>query len=189
MARQSDSSAAGSLSGHRWRVAHRLTWPISTSTSWAEQTGDATIRSSTARPSPKGPTHCFGCLLTEADRSSLRRCDGNSETAYWLTPQWIDEGNAVLATLVQSSPDSTRFQAVAVSVATGQYHVLIDDARHARDIGGMLVYWRNGALFAVRFDSRRLAGHRAARACVGERGGADPESLLDPRRRHTRLLA
>ena len=59
--------------------------------------------------------------------------------------------------MVRSSPDGTRFQAVAVSVATGKQQLLIDDARHARDVGGVLVYWRNDALFAVRFDSKRLA--------------------------------
>ena len=46
---------------------------------------------------------------------------------------------------------------MAVSVATGKQQLLIDDARHARDVGGVLVYWRNDALFAVRFDSKRLA--------------------------------
>jgi hypothetical protein len=83
--------------------------------------------------------------------------DGQTETAYWLTPQWINGGSHVLCTVARSSPEGTRFQAVTVSVASGEQQLLLDDARHARDVGnGILVYWRDDALFAVSFDSKRL---------------------------------
>ena len=88
--------------------------------------------------------------------SEIAALDGQRETAYWLTPQWVDGGRHILSTVERSSAADTTFQAVLVSVATGESRTLLDDARHARLIDDVLVYWRNNALFAVRFDPDRL---------------------------------
>lgn len=109
-----------------------------------------------AAPTPEG-THGLYQVPASGGRPRLiATLDADSNTAYWLTPQWIGDGNAILATVARSSAEGIRVQAVTVSVATGAQQLLVEDARHARDIGGILVYWRDGALFAVRFDSRRL---------------------------------
>ncbi len=105
-------------------------------------------------PTPEG-SHGLYRVPATGGRPQLIATTDDNET-YWLTPQWIDNGNAVLCTVVRTSPDGPRFQVVAVSVATGQRRLLIDDGLHGFDAGGMLVYWRNDALFATKFDSRRL---------------------------------
>ena len=105
-------------------------------------------------PTPEG-SHGLYRVPATGGRPQLIATTEANET-YWLTPQWIDNGNAVLCTVVRTSPDGPRFQVVAVSVATGQRRLLIDDGWHGFDAGGILVYWRNDALFATNFDSRRL---------------------------------
>lgn len=85
--------------------------------------------------------------------------DGQQEPAYWLTPQWVDGGRHVLSTVARSTSSGTSFQVVLVSAETGRARVLLEDARHARVIDDVLVYWRDNKLFAVRFDRDRLEPH------------------------------
>jgi eukaryotic-like serine/threonine-protein kinase len=83
--------------------------------------------------------------------------DANSDETYWLTPQSVSNGKYILATLARSAASGSRFQIVAVSVATGARRILVDDARHAQYVGdGILVYWRNNALFATKLDADRI---------------------------------
>lgn len=124
-----------------------------------------------AAPTPEG-SHGLYRVPAAGGRPQLVAMLADPTDTYWLTPQWIDDGNAVLCTVSRVSPDGPRFQVVAVSAATGERRLLIDNARHARDIGGILVYWREGALFAAKFDSRRLevtGPHVAAWDNVGTR--------------------
>ena len=99
--------------------------------------------------------------------------DGNADDAYWLTPQSLANGTSILCTLARTVVSGPRFQVVVVTVATGERRVLVDDARHALYLGdGVLVYWRNDALFATRFDIDRLevtGPHVSARDEVWER--------------------
>ena len=80
------------------------------------------------------------------------------ETAgFWLTPQSIRGGEAVLCTISRSSTAGTRFQLAVVSVATGEHRVLVENARHGLYLGeGILVFQRDGSLFAIQFDPARL---------------------------------
>ena len=83
--------------------------------------------------------------------------DRNAGETYWLTPQALPESQAILCTVVASSPHGSQFQLVAVSAATGERHVVLDDAKHARYLGnGILVFQRQESLFATRLDTERL---------------------------------
>jgi Tol biopolymer transport system component len=83
--------------------------------------------------------------------------DANADEAYWLTPQSISNGRFILATVARAGASGLRCQVVAISVATGERRLLVDDARHAQYVGdGVLVYFRNNALFATRLDADRL---------------------------------
>lgn len=83
--------------------------------------------------------------------------DANGDEAYWLTPQSISNGRFILATVARAAASGLRCQVVAVSVATGERRLLVDDARHAQYVGdGVLVFLRNNALFATRLDADRL---------------------------------
>lgn len=75
----------------------------------------------------------------------------------WLTPQSLFESQAILCTVVAPSPRGPHFQIVAVSTTTGEKHVVLDDAKHGLYVGhGILVYQRQGSLFATRIDTKRL---------------------------------
>ena len=82
--------------------------------------------------------------------------EANADDAYFLTPQWLADGKLILCTLARTVTSGPRFQVIAVSPATGERRVLVDDGRHAMYIGdGVLVFWQNAALFATRFDPVR----------------------------------
>ena len=91
--------------------------------------------------------------------STIATLEAQTEPAYWLTPQWIDDGKHLLCTVARSLPSGIRFEAGLVSVSTGAWRSLLDDARHARLFDDILVYWRQNGLFAVRFDRDRLQPH------------------------------
>jgi Tol biopolymer transport system component len=150
-----------------------------------------------ATPTSEGTHGLYRVPASGGKPRLIAKLEGDSNAAYWLTPQWINAGDAILVTVAQSSDEGTRFRAVTVSVATGEQHLLLEDARHARDIGGILVYWRNGTLFAVRFDSRGLeltGPHVAAWENVGMRvrnrgwGFAGDTLIYWPTLRTTRQL-
>lgn len=83
---------------------------------------------------------------------------GQAEDTYWLTPQSLAGGTAVLCTVARTTSTGARFQVVVVTVATGERRVLVDDAKHGLYLGdGMLVYWQRESLFATRLDTTRLA--------------------------------
>jgi WD40-like Beta Propeller Repeat len=83
--------------------------------------------------------------------------DGRADDAYWLTPQSIANGKAILCTLARAAPSRSHFQVVAVTVATGERRLLVDNARHGLYLGdGVLVYLRDKALLATRLDTSRL---------------------------------
>ena len=109
-----------------------------------------------ATPAPGGQHQLLRVAASGGRPSVIATFDGQEEPAYWLTPQWVDGGRHVLSTIARSTASGTTFQAVVVSVATGQARLLLEDARHARVMDDVLVYWRDNALFAVRFDRNRL---------------------------------
>jgi hypothetical protein len=90
----------------------------------------------------------------------ITELDGQAEDTYWLTPQSVAGGNAVLCTVAKATPTGVRFQVVVVSVATGERRVLVDEAKHGLYLGdGVLVYWQSESLFATAFDPTRLSVH------------------------------
>lgn len=109
-----------------------------------------------ATPAPNGSHLLLRVGAGGGAPSVIATLDGQKEPAYWVTPQWIDGGRHVLATVVRSTASGTEFQVVVVSAATGHARLLLDGARHARLIDDVLVYWRDHALVAVRFDRERL---------------------------------
>ena len=132
-------------------------------------------------PTPEGS---HGLYRVPADwRSAAAHCDDfedKNETSTGSRPNGSITATPCCATVLRTSPDGPRFQVVAVSVATGQRRLLIDDGRHGFDAGGILVNPRNDALFAAKFDSRRLeitGPHVSAWDNVGPR---NPESFLGP---------
>jgi hypothetical protein len=112
-----------------------------------------------ATPSPNGAHQLLRVSAKGGRPSLIAAFDGEAEPAYWLTPQWINGGRHVLTTVQRSTSTEPTFQAMVVSVETGRARPLLDDARHARVIDDLLVYWRNNQLFAVRFDPDRLEIH------------------------------
>ena len=106
---------------------------------------------------PKG-TH--GLYRISADGGTpqlIAALDGNADDAYWLTPQSIDNGRVIICTVSRAVSTGPRFQVVAVSVATGERRIVVDDARHGLYLDdGVLVYLRKNGLFATRFDLDRL---------------------------------
>jgi eukaryotic-like serine/threonine-protein kinase len=106
---------------------------------------------------PEGTSGLYRLSANGGPPQLVAALDAHSDEAYWLTPQSVSNGRYILATLARSVASGSRFQIVAVSVATGGRRVLVDDARHAQYIGdGILVYWRNHALFATRLDADRI---------------------------------
>jgi eukaryotic-like serine/threonine-protein kinase len=88
----------------------------------------------------------------------IAELDGQAEDTYWVTPQSIDNGAAVLCTVARTTSTGARSQVVVVTVATGERRVLVDDAKHGLYLGdGLLVYWHRESLHAMRFDSTRLS--------------------------------
>jgi serine/threonine-protein kinase len=112
-----------------------------------------------AAPDPDGSHRLFRVGASGGTPTVIAAFDAQQEPAYWLTPQWVDSGRHVLSTVARSTASATTFQVVLVSVETGHSRLLLDDARHARVIGDVLVYWRDNALSAVRFDRVRLEPH------------------------------
>ena len=109
-----------------------------------------------ASPAADGLHRLFRVPASGGRPSVVATLDGHGDTAYWLTPQWVDGFRHVLTTVARSSPSGTTFQVVLVSATTGESRLLVDDARHGRLINDVLVYWRDDALHAVRFDRDRL---------------------------------
>ena len=106
------------------------------------------------------PSGTHGLYRAPADGGApqlIAALDGQAEDTYWLTPQSLPGGRAVLCTISRTTDAGAGFQLVVVSVATGERRVLIDDAKHGRYLGdGVLVYLQRGALFAIGFDETRL---------------------------------
>ena len=124
-----------------------------------------------AAPAASGSHRLFRVAASGGTPSVVATFDEQPEPAYWLTPQWID-GRHVLSTVLRSTSSGNTFQVVLVSVETGRARPLLEDARHARLIDDVLVYWRDQTLFAVRFDRDRLeprGPHVAAWENVGLR--------------------
>jgi eukaryotic-like serine/threonine-protein kinase len=111
-----------------------------------------------ANMTPAG-THGLYRVAAEGGTPALiAELDGQAEDTYWLTPQSMAGGTAVLCTIAKTTSTGARFQVAVVSVATGERRVLIEDARHGLYLGnGVLVYWQRESLFATRFDTTRLA--------------------------------
>jgi eukaryotic-like serine/threonine-protein kinase len=109
-----------------------------------------------ATPAADGSHRLVRVLASGGRPSVIATLDGQRGTAYWLTPQWVDGGRHVLSTVARSSPSGATFQVVLVSATTGESRLLLDDARHGLLMDDVLVYWRDNALFAVRFDRDRL---------------------------------
>jgi serine/threonine-protein kinase len=125
-----------------------------------------------ATPSPAGSHQLLRVSSNGGRPAVIAALDGQAEPAYWLTPQWIDGGRHVLSTVARSTASGTSFDVVLVSVATGHARLLLNDARHARVIDDLLMYWRDNVLFGVRFDPDRLESlgpHVAVRENVGAR--------------------
>ncbi len=126
-----------------------------------------------AATTPEGTTGLYRLRATGGAPQLVASPDDGFDDANWLTPQSISSGKFIVATFARTAASGSGFQVVAVSVATGARRVLVDDARHALYIGdGVLVYWRNQALFAVRLDTDRLeviGPHVPAWDDVGER--------------------
>ena len=126
-----------------------------------------------ATTTPEGTHGLYRVAATGGAPQLVTALDANADDAYWLTPQSLSNGRVILCTLARAVTSGPRFQVVAVSVATGERHLLVDDARHGLYIGdGVLVYWRNEALFATRLDLDRLevtGPHVPAREDVWER--------------------
>jgi Tol biopolymer transport system component len=122
---------------------------------------------------PQGTSGLYRLPANGGTPQLVAALDDNADDAYWLTPQSIANGKFILVTLARTAASGSRFQVVAVAVATGERRVIVDDARHALYIGdGVLVYWRESALFAARLDTDRLeviGRHVPAWDDVGER--------------------
>lgn len=112
---------------------------------------------------PQGTHGLYRISANGGTRQLIAALDGKADDAYWLTPQSIDNGRVIVCTLSRAVSTGPHFQIVAVSVATGERHIVVDDAKHGLYLGdGVLVYWRNGGLFAIRFDPDRLEATGAA---------------------------
>ena len=110
-----------------------------------------------AAPTPGGSHGLYRVSVNGRTAQLVAMLDGHADDVYWLTPQSIAGGKVILCTLARVVATGARFQVVAVSVATGERRVIVDDARHGLYLGdGVLVYSRNDALFATRFDTGRL---------------------------------
>jgi Tol biopolymer transport system component len=106
---------------------------------------------------PQGTHGLFRISADGGTPQLVAALDGNSDDAYWLTPQSIDNGRVIICTVSRAVSSGPRFQVVAVSVATGERRVVVDDAKHGLYLGdGVLVYLRDSGLFATRFDLNRL---------------------------------
>ena len=75
----------------------------------------------------------------------------------WIqSPQLIDEGRAVIFTLRTNERDWNSSDIVVQDLATGQRITVIKGATDGRVLpGGLLIYARETAMFAVAFDARR----------------------------------
>jgi Tol biopolymer transport system component len=110
-----------------------------------------------AATTPEGTHGLYRVSANGGAPQLIAALDGNADDAYWLTPQSLANGRIILSTLARTVTSGPRFQVVAVSVSSGERRMLVDDARHALYIGdGVLVYWRNDALFATRLDLDRV---------------------------------
>jgi serine/threonine-protein kinase len=110
-----------------------------------------------ATTTPEGTHGLYRVAASGGEPRLVAALDGSADDAHWLTPQSISNGTVILCTLSRTSAAAARFQVVAVSVSTGARRVLVNDARHGMQISdGVLVYWRNGSLFATRLDPARL---------------------------------
>jgi serine/threonine-protein kinase len=111
-----------------------------------------------ANVTPAGTHGLYRMPANGGPPTLIAALEGQVEETYWLTPQSVADGTAVLCTIAKTTPTGVRFQVVVVSVATGERRVLIDDAKHGLYLGdGVLVYWQRESLFATRFDTTRLA--------------------------------
>ena len=75
----------------------------------------------------------------------------------WLqSPQWIDDGRAVLFTLRTDEHDWNRSNIVVQDVKSGKQTTLVQGGTDGHALpGGVLAYARDSALFAVAFNERR----------------------------------
>jgi hypothetical protein len=106
------------------------------------------------------PAGTHGLYRVPADGGAatlIDELDGQAEDTYWLTPQSLAGGAAILCTIARTTASGARFQVVVVSVATGERRVLVDDAKHGLYVGdGILVYLQRESLVATSFDPVRL---------------------------------
>ena len=106
---------------------------------------------------PQGTHGLYRIAAAGGTPQLITALDDNADDAYWLTPQSIANGRVILCTLSRAVSIGPRFQIVAVSVATGERRIVVDDAKHGLYLGdSVLVYWRKNGLFATRFDLDRL---------------------------------
>lgn len=106
---------------------------------------------------PQGTHGIYRISADGGTRRLIVALDSKADDARWLTPQSIDNGRVIVATLSRSVSTGPRFQIVAVTVATGERRVVVDDAKHGLYLGdGVLVYLRGSGLFATRFALDRL---------------------------------
>jgi Tol biopolymer transport system component len=113
-----------------------------------------------AGATPDGSHGLYRVPVNGGPAQLVAALDGKVNDVYWLTPQSIEGGRVILCTLARVIATGARFQVVAVTAATGERRLLVDDARHGMYLGdGVLVYQRNNALFATRLDAGRLEVH------------------------------
>ncbi len=97
-------------------------------------------------------------LQVPADGGTVRTLLSIDKTAgEWIqTPQLIDDGRAVLFTLRTDERDWTGSNIVVQDLASGARMTLVQGGTDGRALpGGLLLYARENALFAVAFDPRK----------------------------------
>jgi serine/threonine-protein kinase len=106
------------------------------------------------------PRHGQGLVRISADgrnRAVLTTVDDAAGEAGHHWPHVLPDGRHVLYTLEVDGKPYSEARVVLLSLETGQRRVLIEGGTNARYLPtGHVVYWREGAVWKVSFDARRL---------------------------------
>ena len=118
---------------------------------------------------PDATTGLFKISGGGGDSQEISKLDAAKKERTHRWPQVLPDGKAVLFTVgTLDSPDSYENSNIeAVSLSTGERHILLQGASMARYVPtGHLIFARGASLYAVRFDLDKLSAHGAAESIV-----------------------